>query len=141
MTDKPEGYQEHHRQLRRGGDERAVNKLFVSPVLHEWIQTHPEEAGKLGWIVSQYEDPIDVVVTIPDELPAKARKRKQNASTPEERRARKGYSIKTPKDEENVLAEMEDALREHLRPQFPSWTEEVPAYYVWVAAAALALQG
>lgn len=131
---------EHHRQLRRGGDERPVNLLRVGPVLHDWIHKHPAEARELGWIVSQHEDPADVIVTIPDsvvsvEKPA----RKAKASTPEERKARVNYSIKTPKDEENILPEREADLRE-LLVDLRGWKKNVPAYFIWEAAAHIALE-
>ena len=136
MSEKPEGYHEHHRQLRRGGDERPVNKLFVSPELHEWIQTHPKEAGELGWIVSQYADPADVVVTIPDKLPTAKKTRKKPSENPREKRR---LLIHVPADEENLLPETIEAVRVHIRKEF-GWGEDVPDYFVLMAALAKALQ-
>ncbi len=66
-------------------------------------------------------------------------KRKKQASTSAEKKAKVTYSIKTPKDEENVLPELEETLREEFRDEM-GWKEDVPAYFVWVAAAAKALQ-
>jgi hypothetical protein len=138
VTDKPEGFHEHHRQKRRGGDERPVNKLYVSPILHDWIEKHPEEATALGWTVSQYADPADVVVTIPDTIEIKP-KRKPKASTPAERKARVNFSIKTPKGEENILPELVESAREAWC-ETMGWKDDVPAYFVVVAALTKALQ-
>lgn len=136
MTEKPEGFHEHHRQLRRGGDERAVNKLYIGAGLHDWIHNNPEEAKKLGWIVSQYEDPADVVVVIPDRV---TKPRKTKASTPEERKARKNFTIRTPEGEEQIIPELVQAAREAWAEQM-GWSTTVPAHFVVVAAFAKALQ-
>lgn len=125
---------EHHRQLRRGGDNRPVNLLKVGLHVHNWIHQHPAEAQKLGWIVSQYEDPADVIVTIPDTVLEKP-KRQRQARTPEERKARASYTIRTPKDEENVLPELVDLARERLAPEM-GWKDNVPSYFVVVAVLA-----
>jgi hypothetical protein len=66
-------------------------------------------------------------------------KRKKQATTSAEKKAKVTYSIKTPKDEENVLPELEETLRDEFREEM-GWKEDVPAYFVWVAAAAKALQ-
>lgn len=124
---------EHHRQLRRGGDERPVNKLLVGPLVHDWIHGNPEAARELGWIVSQYDDPADVIVTIPDNVIEQPKqKRKPKASTPEQRKARVNYTVRTPKDEENILPELIDLAREKLVPQM-GWDDDVPAYFVLTA--------
>jgi hypothetical protein len=137
--EKPEGYHEHHRQKRRGGNDEPVNILFVSPVLHEWIEKHPEEAAKMGWTVSQNERPEDVSVVLPDVLPGEKPKRRAQAATPEERKARVNTTIKTPKGEENVIPELVDSAREKLAPQM-GWDDDVPAYFVITAALAAFLQ-
>jgi len=49
------------------------------------------------------------------------------------------YCIRKPKDEAMVLPELEDALREKLASEM-GWSETVPAYFVWAAAAVKALQ-
>ena len=49
------------------------------------------------------------------------------------------YSIKTPKDEENVLPEWEEIMRDKWREEM-GWKDDVPAYFVWVAAAVKATQ-
>jgi hypothetical protein len=66
-------------------------------------------------------------------------KRRKTATSPAEKKAKVTYSIKTPKDEENVLPELEETLRDEFREEM-GWKEDVPAYFVWVAAAAKALQ-
>ena len=131
MTEKPEGFHEHHRQLRRSGDERPVNKLYIGTELHDWIHAHPEEARKLGWIVSQYEEPEDVVVVIPDTLPTRKKRAKS-----EEPRKRTQINVKVPKDVledgEEVLSTLIGAAREKLAPQM-GWKDDVSPYYVLTA--------
>lgn len=66
-------------------------------------------------------------------------KRKKRAVTPEERKARVNTTIKTPKDEENVIPELVDAAREALAPEM-GWDDDVPAYFVITAALSALLQ-
>lgn len=127
-----DGFHKHHRQLRRGGDDRPVNLLRVGPVLHDWIHKHPAEAAELGWIVSQYDDPAEVIVTIPDTIVEKP-KRKKQASTPEERKARINFTIRTPKDEENVIPELLELLRQRVGKEM-GWSDTVPSYHIVVLA-------
>lgn len=129
----------HHRVLGNRSDNRPVNILLVDDEVHRWIHDHPAEAMELGWIVSKHDDPENVSVTIPKAILDKKRPRAKKASTPEERRARKSYSIKTPGDEENVIPELVEAGREAWAEQM-GWSPEVPAYFVVVAAFAKALQ-
>lgn len=139
MSDQ--AFHEHHRQLRRGGDNRPVNLLRVGPLVHGWIHDHPAEAQELGWIVSQYDDPADVVVTIPDTVIEKPKqKRKPKASTPEERKARVNFTVRTPKAEENVLPELVELAREKLVPVM-GWDDDVPAYFVLTAVLTAFLKG
>lgn len=65
-------------------------------------------------------------------------KRRRKASTPEERKARVNHTIRTPKDEENVLPELIQAGRDAWADEL-GWTESVPDYYVVTAAFAKAL--
>ncbi len=51
---------EHHRQLRRHGDERPVNKLSLCPPCHTYVQTHPAEAYAKGWMVHSWDDPARI---------------------------------------------------------------------------------
>ncbi len=48
---------QHHRQLRRHGDERAVNKSWVCAKCHTYIHDHPAEAYRKGWLVHSWDDP------------------------------------------------------------------------------------
>ena len=66
-------------------------------------------------------------------------KRKKTATSPAEKKAKVTYSIKTPKDEENVLPEWEEIMRDKWREEM-GWKDDVPAYFVWVAAAVKATQ-
>lgn len=134
---KPQGYHEHHRQKRRSGDERPVNKLYVPPELHDWIEKHPQEAMELGWTVSQYEDPAEVVVVIPDKIIVEPEKKPRKKPEPAKKKA--VYSIRVPKidpesketfqeDGAALLEERVERLRELLCPVF-GWDDDVPAYF------------
>ena len=138
MSEKPAGFHEHHRQLRRGGDERPVNKLYIGNELHTWIHDHPAEARELGWVFPQYEAPADVVVVIPDELPV-AKPKRERKKTPSNPREKRRLLIHVPEDEANLLPETIEAVRQHLAPSM-GWTDEVPDYFVLMAALAAALQ-
>ena len=50
----------HHRQLRRGGDHRAVNALHVCSLCHDAIHRNPAIAYATGAMVSQTNDPAEV---------------------------------------------------------------------------------
>ena len=134
MTEKPSGFHTHHRQLRRSGDERPVNKLYIGTELHTWIHAHPAEARKLGWIVSQYEDPEDVVVVIPDKLPTRKKREKS-----EEPRKRTQINVKVPKDVledgEEILTDLIALARERLAPKM-GWSNDVGTYFVLCAVFA-----
>jgi hypothetical protein len=71
--------------------------------------------------------------------PAKKKKRRTTAKTPEERKARVTTSIKTPKDEENVIPELVEAARD-LIAEDQGWREDVPTYFVVTFALAFLLQ-
>jgi hypothetical protein len=96
---------------------------------------------ELGWIVSKHDDPENVSVVIPKTIIAKEEKkpRAKKASTPEERKARKNFTISTPRNEENVLPELVEAGREAWAEEL-GWSDAVPSYFVVVAAFAKALQ-
>lgn len=138
-SEKPQGFHEHHRQKRRGGDERPVNKLYVSPEMHEWIEKHPEEARALGWTVRQTEDPADVVVVIPDKI--QLRERKPRA--PRGSRSRATVQIRVPQDHledgAGLWDEMIDLGREFLCEPM-GWEDDVPAYNVAMVLMAKGLE-
>jgi hypothetical protein len=70
-------------------------------------------------------------------------RRAPKATTPEERKARATYAIRTPKDEENVLPELEEALRGHLEPQLAKLMNDpskASSYWVWLVTAKVALE-
>ena len=60
-------------------------------------------------------------------------KRRRKASTPEERKARKNYTIRTPKGEENILPEMMELAREKLQKAMGS--DKLPPPYITTVAA------
>lgn len=87
----------HHRKLRRSKDERPVNLIGLPDVIHDWVHANPEKAREAGLIVSQHDDPADIMVTIPEEAlkkvsPLKGRKR-------EAKRNRATIQFRVPKDD------------------------------------------
>lgn len=121
------------------------NRVNLSPRAHERITTNRARLeyrdGELFYVEGDEDLNLDLRLRLmaPSEKITK-RRRKKAASTPEERKARVNHCIRTPAGEENVLPELEDALRERLRKDFPDWSEDVPGYYVWAATAAAVLQ-
>ena len=138
-VEKPEGFQEHHRQKRRSGDNSPANLMYVTPELHDWIEKNPAEAAKLGWWVSQDESPTDVPIVVPKSLPKEPRQKLKGKP-----RSRAVYSINVPKDaQENgvdLIEELCDTLRDAWREEH-GWSEKVPDYYPIITALALAVQG
>jgi hypothetical protein len=131
VSEKPEGYHAHHRQLRRGGDNSPTNLLYIGNELHDWIHKHPAEARELGWIVPQWANPEDVVVVIPDKLPTPKKPRKK----PEPGRPKTRFLVHAPADAENgieVLTTLMDAAKDKLVKQM-NWQDDVGAYFVLVA--------
>jgi len=123
IPEKPEGFQEHHRQKRRSKDERPVNKLWVTPDLHVWIEAHPAEAAQLGWTVSQNVDPAEVVVTIPAAV-MKSLERKPRGPRREKARDRKTITFKVPKDKVEDGAGLFDDLWVQAEEKLERDTEE-----------------
>lgn len=53
----------HHRKLRtRGGKDSLENLLAVAFDCHEWIHSHPHEAGAGGWMLHSWDDPAAELV-------------------------------------------------------------------------------
>lgn len=131
----------HHRVLGDRSDNRAVNILLVDDEVHRWIHSNPKEAMELGWIVSKHDDPENVSVVIPKTIIAKEEKkpRAKKASTPEERKARKNFTISTPRNEEQIIPELVEQGRQAWA-EAMGWSDSVPAHYVIVAAFVKALQ-
>jgi len=142
IPEKPEGFQEHHRQKRRSKDERPVNKLWVSADMHKWIEEHPRQAAELGWTVSQQIDPGEVVVTIPDEI-MKSPERKPRGPRREKARNRATVQFKVPKDAQEdgagIIDDRIDILRAVLGPDM-GWTSSVPEYQPVADGLAYAIQ-
>ena len=125
----------HHRKLRsQGGDDSPVNVIGVPDSLHQWIHENPAKAHDLGLIVHSYQDPAEVMVTIPEELIKTKREPKPRA--PEKPRNRAVVSVRVPKDEREdgagVLDDIYDRGRELLCEPL-GWSETVPLYDVIVA--------
>lgn len=123
----------HHRQLRRGGDDSPVNVIGLPDVIHEWVHANPEKAREAGLIVSQYEDPATVQVTIPEEALRKVRQKREKTEKP---RNRTNVTVNVPKDEREdgagLLEDRIDRGRELLCEPM-GWDEDVPAYFVLIA--------
>ena len=131
----------HHRVLGNREDNRPVNIMLVDDEVHRWIHDNPKEAMELGWIVSKHDDPENVSVCIPKQIVAQPEKkpRQKKASTPEERKARKNFTINTPPGEEQIIPELVEQGRQAWA-EAMGWSETVPAYFVVVAAFVKALQ-
>ena len=121
------------------------NRVALSPEAHLRITTNRARLEYRGtdlwYIEGDEEKKLDLNLRLMEgsEKVTKPR-RKPKASTAEERKARVNYTIRTPKDEENVLPELVDAVREKYAPQF-GWSEDVPSYFVVTAALTAVLQG
>jgi hypothetical protein len=50
----------HHRQLRRHGDERDVNKMRVCAVCHKFIHDNVQLSYDNGWLVHSWDDPEEI---------------------------------------------------------------------------------
>lgn len=136
MTEKPQGYHEHHRRKgdRQNPDLRGCDVLYVPPLLHKWIEEHPEEARELGFSVSRYEDPADVPIVIPESILKKPREKKERAPQPPRNRATIGIHV--PKDEREDGAGILDDLIQQARERLSEdmgWEDDVPPYFVLVA--------
>ena len=94
---------------------------------------------ELGWIVSKHDDPENVSVSIPKGILETKKPRAKKASTPEERKARKNFTIGTPQGEEQIIPELVEQGRQAWAEEL-GWSESVPAYFVVVAAFVKALQ-
>lgn len=98
------------------------------PTETDWI----DPATGIGWVR------VGLLNPQPGSVEGKPKRRRQ-AVTPEERKARVNYTVKTPKDEENVIPELVDAAREALHEEM-GWDDDVPAYFVITAALSALLQ-
>jgi hypothetical protein len=49
----------HHRQRRRDGGDRLANLVILHTKCHRWVHANPEDARKLGLIVSFAGDPLE----------------------------------------------------------------------------------
>lgn len=67
----------------------------------------------------------------PGSSDSKAKKRKKHATTPEERRARVNFTIRTPKGEENLIPELCELVRDRKKLlKSHGWTDTVPVYEI-----------
>lgn len=122
------------------------NRVALSPEAHQRITTNVARLEYRGADLYYIEGGEEKLLDLNLHLMADGqgekvgrRRRKPQAKTPEERKARASFTIRTPKDEENILPELVDLARERLAPQM-GWDEDVPAYFVVTAVLASFLQ-
>ena len=144
MTEPPiiEGFERHHRQ--KGDRASWEHIIYLTPEDHKWAEANPEEARKLGWSVSRYDNPADVPILIPKQI------HKGDPKPRERAKKRRVWSIKVPKYEKDdktatleedgaeLLDEDIQELRELLKDE-RGWSDTVPAYFVLRAATQIAL--
>ncbi len=123
------------------------NRVALSPEAHQRITTNVARLEYRGtdlwYIEGDAERKLDLNLRLMEGSEKVARKRKKKASTPSERKARVNYTIRTPRDEENVLPELEEALRDHLAPELTELMDDptkASSYWVWHTAAVRVLQ-
>lgn len=122
-------------------EHRAWIRLNDDGFWEWWDRYHGKEPTETDWI-----DPatgtgwtlLGELNPQPGSVEGKPKRRKR-ATTSEERKARVNYTVKTPKDEENVIPELVDAAREALHEEM-GWDDDVPAYFVITAALSALLQ-
>lgn len=125
------------------------NRIALSPEAHARLTTNVARLEYRGVDLYYIEGGEEKLLDLNLRLMAEGekvtkRRRKPKASTPEERKARVNYSIRTPKDEENVLPEWEESLRaspiiQAELSQLMDNPEEASAYWVWAVTAKVAL--
>lgn len=126
-----------------GDDVVVKNRIALSPEAHARITTNRARLeyrhDELWYVEGEEEKKLDLSLRLMEgsEKVSKPR-RKPKATTPEERKARVNYSIRTPAGEENVLPELEEALRDHLKDELAeiaSSEGRVSSYKVWHTVA------
>lgn len=121
------------------------NRVALSPEAHQRITANiarlEYRGTELYYIEKGEEKLLDLNLRLMAGGEKISRRRRQpKAASPEERKARKVFSIRTPEGEENVLPEWEEILRtspgllSDLSEQMDD-PEKASSYWVWVAAA------
>lgn len=124
------------------GDKTILkNRIALSPSAHERLTTNRARLeyrdGGLFYIEGEEEKRLDLTMHLMAEGEKVSKPRRKKA--PENPKERTRLLIHVPADEVNVLPELIDAAREKLAPEL-GWSEDVPAYFVVVAALAAVLQ-
>lgn len=132
-----------------GSDFVVRNRVALSPDAHQRITVNKARLEYRGidlyYVEGGEEKKLDLNLRLmADGEKVSRRRRKPKASTPEERKARVNYTIRTPKDEENVLPEWEEILRaspiiQAELSQIMDEPEEASSYWVWATTAKVAL--
>jgi hypothetical protein len=121
----------------------ARNRVALSRDAHERITTNRarlEYRGEdLYYIEGEEEKKLDLNLRLMEGSEKVTKRRKPAASTPEERKARVNFTIKTPPGEEQIIPELVQQAREAWAGEM-GWSDNVPAHYVTVAAFVRALQ-
>jgi hypothetical protein len=119
------------------------NRVALSPEAHHRITTNQGRleyrGAELWYLEGDEEKLLDLNLRLMEGT-EKVSKRRKKASTPEERRARVNFSIRTPDGEEQIIPELVQQGREAWGDAL-GWSEDVPAHFVVVTAFAKALQG
>lgn len=121
------------------------NRIALSPTAHERITTNRARLewreDELFYVEGDEEKKLDFHVAVTPVSWAGARKNTPRA-TGEARRYVKSVTIKSPKDEENIIPELLDSIRgdERLMDHL-GFSGTVPNYHLVVAGLILLLQG
>lgn len=118
------------------------NRVALSPMVHERLTTNRAHLkfvnDVLVYVESGEEKTLDLHFKLMEAGEKISKPRRKNQKV-EKAREKTTYTIRKPRDEEMVLPELEEAIREKYADQM-GWDEDVPAYFVWALAGAIALQ-
>lgn len=117
------------------------NRIALSPEAHARITTNRAKLEYRGDDLWYIEGDQELNLNLRFRLLSREEKiskpRRKKASTAEERKARVNYCIRTPKDEENVIPELQDMIRELLDLVDIGISSTVSAYHIHVRALVL----
>lgn len=122
------------------------NRVALSPEAHLRITTNVARLEYRGTDLYYVEKGEEKLLDLNLHLMADGqgekvgrKRRKPQAKTPEERKARVNYSIRTPNGEEMIIPELVDQAAALLAPD-QGWDDDVPSYHVVVAALYFLIQ-
>lgn len=122
------------------------NRVALSPEAHQRITTNVARLEYRGtdlyYVEKGEEKKLDLNLHLMADGQGEKvgrRRRKPQAKTPEERKARANFTIRTPSGEEMIIPELVDQAAELLAPDC-NWGDDVPSYHVVVAALYFLIQ-